>query len=187
VDAGGAFVAPLARRTVPAGASTAGALVDHDPALGGLDATRSFASIFGVDLTTWQRQPAVRRIVCRLDCRAALVDALAASADDALIHIDGDLVLSGPLPLGSAMRPVLIVVSGAVRFDGAIALTGVLHAGGTMQWMGPAGGSVRGALIAQGGYRGDATPDFAYDPAVLDLLRRRAGSFVRVPGSWRDY
>jgi hypothetical protein len=187
VDAGGAILAPQARLTVPAGASTAGVMIDHDAALAALDATRQFASIFGVDNSTWQRQPAVRHIDCRLDCRAALVDAWAASADAALLYIDGDLALTGPLTLGSAARPALIVVSGNVTFDGAIALSGVLHATGTLQWTGVAGGSVRGAVIPQAGYRGDAAPEIAYDAAVLDLLRWRAGSFVRVPGSWRDH
>jgi Tfp pilus assembly protein PilX len=187
VDAGGAIRAPQARLTVPPGAPSAGALVDHDPALTAMDATRLFAALFGLDLATWRDQSAVHRVDCRLDCRTALVDALAASADDALIHVDGDLALSGPLTLGSTARPALIVVTGNVRFDGAVALTGVLHAVGAMQWNGGAGGSIRGALIPRAGYRGDAAPDLVYDPAVLELLRHRAGSFARVPGSWRDH
>lgn len=187
VAAGGAIIAPQARLAVPPGAAVAEALVDHDATLSALDAPRHFAALFGLDRATWQRQSAVHHVDCRVDCRDALVAALAASADAALIHVDGDLALAGPLTLGSAARPALIVVGGDVRLDGAIALTGLLHAAGTMQWDGAGGGSVRGALVPHAGYRGDAAPDLTYDAAVLDLLRHRTGSFARVPGSWRDH
>ncbi|MES2990691.1 MAG: PilX N-terminal domain-containing pilus assembly protein [Pseudomonadota bacterium] len=187
VAAGGAIIAPQARLAVPPGAAVAESLVDHDASLSALDAPRHFAALFGLDRATWQLQAAVHHVDCRVDCRDALVAALAASADAALIHVDGDLALAGPLTLGSAARPALIVVGGDVRLDGAIALTGLLHAAGTMQWNGAAGGSVRGALVPHAGYRGDAAPDLTYDVDVLDLLRHRTGSFARVPGSWRDH
>ncbi len=187
VDAGGAVVAPQARVTVPAGASAATAIVAHDAALAALDGARLFAALFGVDAATWSRQPAVRRVDCRLDCRAELLAADAAGTDDALVHVDGDLALAAPLALGSAARPALIVVTGDVRLDGAVELTGLLHAAGTLHWSGGAGGRMRGAVVAQAGYRGDAAPDLVYDPPVLDRLRHAAGSFVRVPGSWRDH
>jgi Tfp pilus assembly protein PilX len=187
VDAGGAIVAPQARLGAAPGASIADAMIDHDAALSTLDASRLFAALFGVDPPAWRGQSAVRHIDCRVDCRSAVVAALDDAADGALIHVDGDLTLSGPLTLGSTTRPALIVVDGNVGFDGAVALTGLLHATGALAWTGAAGGSVRGALVPQAGYRGDASPDLAYDAAVLDLLRVRAGSFARVPGSWRDH
>jgi hypothetical protein len=181
VDAGGAISAGQARVTTPAGAPKAGALVGQDAALAALAPDRLFAAIFGVDKAHWSSQPAVTRLACATDCSAALVAALAAAADGALFQIDGDLHLVGPLTLGSAQRPVAIVVSGAARMDGAVALTGVLYAG-ALQWTNTAGAAlVRGALISEAGY------ELFYDRAVLERLQRGAGGFARVNGSWRDF
>ncbi len=187
VDAGGPITADQMRLTTPAGASKAGALVGNDGALAALDAERLFAALFGVDKSHWQSQPAVTRIDCAGDCSAALVAAIEAAPDGVLIQVDGDLSLAGPLTLGSAQRPVAIVVAGAARLDGAIALTGLLYAG-ALQWTNTVGGAyVRGALVSEAGYQGNGTPELFYDSAVLDLLTHRAGSFARVNGSWRDF
>jgi hypothetical protein len=80
------------------------------------------------------------------------------------------------------------VVDGAVQLRGAVTLHGVLYAG-SVRWDGPAasGALLRGALISESSYQGDATPDLVYDPAILALLRSRSGTFARVSGSWRDF
>jgi hypothetical protein len=46
---------------------------------------------------------------------------------------------------------------------------------------------VRGALVSETSYQGDATPDLVYDPAILAALRSRSGMFARISGSWRDF
>lgn len=187
VSAGGEVVAPVARITVPAGASVEGAVAARDPALAGLDAARFFSAAFGLDKRAWRQQPAVIRVDCPLDCSAAMSAAIGAAPDDALIHVAGDLRLQGPLDVGSASHPVVIVVEGTAQFDGSITLTGVLHAL-ALQWNGNAlGAGIRGALLLEGDYRGDAAPDLVYDLGVLDRLRSHAGSFARIPGSWRDF
>lgn len=187
VDAGGTINAGQARLTTPAGAPKAGALVGNDSALAALDPQRLFAAYFGVDKTHWQGQPAVTRLSCTADCGAALAAAIAAAPDTALIQVDGDLTLAGPLTLGSAQRPVAIVAGGAARLDGAVAITGLLYAG-ALQWTNTAGGAfVRGALVSEAGYQGNGAPELFYDSDVLDLLKQRAGSFARVNGSWRDF
>jgi hypothetical protein len=67
----------------------------------------------------------------------------------------------------------------------AVSLHGVLYANG-LSWTAPAA-TVRGALISEGSAAGDASLDLSRDAAVLDTLRTRDGSFVRLPGSWRDF
>lgn len=187
IIAGDEVIAPAARISVPAGASIEGAVMARDPALAGLDASRFFSAAFGLDKRAWRQQPAVIRVDCPFDCSAAMGAAISAAPDDALIHVDGDLHLQGPLDLGSASHPVVIVAKGTAHFDGAIALTGVLHAA-ALQWNGNAlGAGIRGALLLEGEYRGDAAPDLVYDARVLERLRTHAGSFARIPGSWRDF
>lgn len=188
VDAGAAITAPLARLTPPAGAPTTGLLVDNDAALAALSADRFFARFFGVDAAAWASQPAVTRLGCAgADCAGGLGAALAAATEGALVHVDGDLALSGPLTLGSVERPVIIVVSGAARLDGAVALHGVLYAGSVRWDQAGSGAFVRGAVLSEAGYEGDGTPELFYDAAVLDTLTHATGSFARVNGSWRDF
>lgn len=187
IHAGGAIAASQARVTVPAGAPKAGALVGNDGALAGLSPERLFASVFGVDKAGWKNQPVVTRIDCSGDCSRALTAAIAAAADNALIWVDGDLTLTGPLALGSVHHPVVIVVSGAARLDGAVALNGVLYSA-ALSWNDTSGGAfLRGAALSESGYQGNGAPEFFYDTSVLTALQGNAGSFARVSGSWRDF
>lgn len=187
VDAGGAINAPLARLTPPAGAPKTGLLVGDDAALAALAPDRFFASYFGIDKAAWQRQPAATRVRCTTDCAAVIGAAIADAADGALIHVDGDLALAGPLALGSAQRPVAIVVSGAARLDGAITLTGALYAAALVWDHADSAGMLRGALVSEAGYQGNGAPELVYDRAVLEALQTTTGSFARVNGSWRDF
>ncbi len=187
VNAGGAIDAAAAHLTPPAGAPQSGLLIGNDAALAARPAERLFASHFGIDKAAWQAQPAVSRIHCTVDCGAVLGAALAATADVALIHVDGDLVLAGPLTLGSAQRPVAIVVTGAAQFEGAVGLHGLLYAG-SIRWNNTAGDAfVRGALLSEADYAGNGAPELFYDALALDALKHTAGSFARVNGSWRDF
>ena len=52
-------------------------------------------------------------------------------------------------------------------------------------WVGA--GSNRAAVAIDWDKNSTATPALVYNPAVLKALRVSTGSFVRVPGSWRDF
>jgi PilX N-terminal len=187
LHAGGAIAASHALLTAPAGAPLAGTMVGNDAALASLSTDRFFASYFGLDKAAWKNQPAVARITCSGDCGSALAAAIDHAADTALIWVDGDLDLAGPITLGSLQHPVVIVASGAARLRGAIALHGVIYAA-ALQWDGTSGGAfVRGAALSETGYQGSGTPEFFYDTDVLNTLKGNSGSFARVSGSWRDF
>ena len=68
-----------------------------------------FAAFFGIDKPTWQNQSVVARITCGVECGRAIGEAIAAGS--ALIQVEGDLTLTGPLTLGTAAHPVVIVAS----------------------------------------------------------------------------
>jgi len=127
-------------------------------------------------------------VSCSGDCAAALAQAIGSTPTHRLIWIDGDLQVVGPIVLGSAQRPVVIVAGGAVQFHGAVTMHGVLHAA-SLQWSDGAVGTatLRGAAIVEGDYTGNGEPDFVYDAAVLAALKTGTGSFARVAGSWRDF
>ena len=187
VRAGGEISASRVRLTPPPGSSTTGMLQGHDVALAGLSPQQLFVATFGLDKARWRDQASVIRLTCSADCTAAVAAAVAQAPDDALVWVEGDLALHGPVVLGSLQHPVALVVSGAAQLDGAVAVTGALYAA-SLSWSHTdgTGAALRGAAIVEGGYRGDGAPVLVYDPNVLDALARHAGSYARVSGSWRE-
>lgn len=186
--AGGAIALPAARLITLPGHDAAASLSALDPALAGLDAERLLTRVLGVDRARWQRLPGVRSIDCSIDCAATLAAATAPDAGAVLLRITGDLLLDGPLTLGTPERPLLVVVEGQIRLRGGVTLHGVL-VGLAAVWdtIGSADALVRGAVVALGDVRGSGTPTFVHDAAVLKRLQTGAGQFVRVAGSWRDF
>ncbi len=188
LHAGGPVLASHARITTVPGGSSPLALVAHDDLLAGLSGEQLFASLFGLDKASWAAQPAVRRVVCGGDCGAALTAAVSAAAGPALLFVDGDLAVNGPLTLGTPADPVILVSTGRADLRGELRLHGVLYAADLAWQHTPASGAwLRGAFVSESDYRGDATPDLVYDAPVLRALQQDSGSFVRVPGSWRDF
>ena len=188
VQAGGAITAAQARLTAPAGSPPSTLLLGNDTALAGLTPDRFFASYFGLDKATWRDLPVAIKVDCRAPCAAALQAAIAAAPGNAMVWVDGDLALTGPLTLGSDQAPVVIVVTGSAQFDGAVVVNGLLYAG-SLSWdntSGP-GALLRGALITEAGYQGNGAPDLVYDTQVLAALKGTSGTFARVSGSWRDF
>jgi len=154
---------------------------------------RAFASIFGAWPTAYRLQPGAVRVDCpAAGCRAA-VAAAAALNPDRVIWIPGDLTLESAGDIGSAPTPadptvpgpVTLVVNGRVNFAAAgIRIFGLVYAT-SGDWIGS--GEIRGAAFVAGDLAATAEPIVALDGPTLDALRMRSGSFVRVPGSWRDF
>lgn len=188
IHAGGTIDASHAHLTGPAGASTATATAANDTALVHLSPAQFFASYFGIDKGGWTHQPVVRRLRCSGDCTAALLSAIASDGAASLIHVSGDLRITGPATLGSAEQPVVIVASGSAQLEGAVGVNGLIYAD-TVTWSHTAGpgAAVHGALLSEGDYQGDGVPEIVYDADVLARLKGNAGTFTRVNGSWRDF
>jgi hypothetical protein len=147
-----------------------------------------FVSLFGVAKATWRDLPMVQHLSCTGSCTTELLGTIAQATGPAQVWVDGDLTLDGPIELGSTERPVVVVVSGQLQLRGDVQLHGMLHARAAA-WSQPAtsAAALQGALVTETDYTGDAAGTFVYDARVLDTLRQAAGSFVRVPGSWRDF
>ena len=190
LHAGGAVRAGAARLDGPAGVPASDVVVAGDARLAMQTADKFFTGMFGLDPATWSQLPVVRHVACPSigDCNDALRAALAVDRGQPIVRVDGDLTLGGPLEIGTTARPALVVARGAVRLHGAVQVVGLLH-GASLDWRAEPGGEglVRGALTCEGDYRGDAAPDLVYDTAALIGLRGWSGSFVRLPGSWKDF
>lgn len=192
IHAGAQIAAPLARISAPAGAARSDALVDGDTALAALSPERLFATFFGIDKLGWKNQPVVRRVVCGTDCAAALATAIEVGVVNPMLWVSptagGVARIDGPATLGTAERPVVIVVDGPLHLSGAVRVHGVIYSA-ALRWtdMAGPGALLRGAALAEGGYDGDAAADLVYDAALLATLKSATGSFARINGSWRDY
>ena len=186
LHAGGRIAASALRIDVPPGGSRGGALVAGDALLHALSADRFFARYFGIGAAAWAAQPAARRVACADDCSRSLAQAAAAGAR--LLAIDGDATISGPLALGSADDPIVLVATGALHLSGDVAIHGVVHAA-TLDWSDAVTGAafVRGATLVGGDVGGNAGADLRRDADVLTRLTAASGSFVRVDGSWKDF
>jgi PilX N-terminal len=143
---------------------------------------RVFASFTGVWPDTYRLQPAAVRLDCPLGgCRQTLAD-LAAAHPGRVLWVNGDLVLESDGDIGNAAEPLTLFVAGQVNATAAARIFGFVYARGG--WTG--GGTVRGALFSEATLTAAAAPTVIYDGALLETIRRRSGSFVRLPGGWRD-
>ena len=155
-----------------------------------------FAATFGLSPASYRRKQDVVELDCTSRCDASDV------RDAAALHPGRTLWLKGPGPgggldfddntaLGSATNPITLIVEGQVlasatapRFFGV--LYGALDGISTVS-LGSGAGEWRGALLSAGDVTSTGAATVAFDKPLLDGLRFRQGSFVRVPGSWRDY
>lgn len=188
LQAGGRLEAPNARISAAAGGVSALAVIEHDLGLSGVNEARFFSRLFGTDAATWGAQPMTQKLVCKDNCNAALLDAFAATSGPVQLWVEGDFRLTAPLTVGSAARPVLLLVNGTATMHGAVQFHGMLHAA-RVQWNddGRGTGRVTGAVTSASDYSGSGAPDLVFDAAALRLLQTNSGSYTRIAGSWKDF
>jgi hypothetical protein len=102
--------------------------------------------------------------------------------------INGAAALSSNVTLGSTADPMLIVVNGTLNVTGPMQINGLLYSRGNISWTNTSAqlSLLTGGLIGEGTLDSFGLVDLAYDAGVMDVLSNKTGSFVRVPGSWRD-
>lgn len=169
------------------GAPSDSAKVTEDTGLASLTAVRLFVSSFAIWPDLWRDQPAVRRLDCTSGCDGDDVRDAIALYPGHVVWVDGDIALDGGAPIGSATQPVLLVVDGDLTsIDAGTTFHGLIHVR-TASWEPTGSGSVRGAVVAENAMGGSPAFDVVFDADVLQRLRWQTGSFVRVPGGWRDF
>ncbi len=179
--------------TLPGSPAEQARLAD-DPSLPA-DADRFFSSFFNMWPATHAQQPAAIDLDCAVDdCSAGALRTLATLQPGRIVWIRGDVDLDSAGDIGSATSPVVWVVEGDLTVSAAVDLYGVVYvrtppAPAAADWASSWSGSalIRGALVTERGVELTGTGTVVFDRAVIDRLRRTSGSFVRVPGGWRDY
>ena len=145
---------------------------------------RMFAAVFNLRPQAFRDQQAALEFTC--PCSAAAVQAAALLNPGRPIWVAGDLT-GVATDIGSPTEPVLLVINGNLQFTVTGAnIYGLVYAR-TNDWDTRGPGQIIGASVAEGRISGNATTTFAFDPTVMQRLRWNTGSFVRVPGSWKDF
>lgn len=187
INAGMGIDADRARITTSPGTPPSTTLVGNDASLRNSTESQMFQTFFGVPKETWRDTVADAKLTC--PCTETDVAAvLAPPYNKRKLWLQGDLVMNSNATLGSVPLPFIMIVDGTIEMRGDLAVYGVLYATG-VSWNNTGGGNALlvGAAISEGNYTGNGTPDYFYDPRVISNLTDIPGTFVRVPGSWRDF
>ena len=154
----------------------------------GPNGERWFGSLFGIQAAVYSTQPASLILNCSSPCNANTVREVAARNPGRILWAEGDVNLNGGAALGSAAEPVILIVEGDLETSN-IQINGLVY-GRKTNWSFKDTGtntSLRGAVIAENNLVLSGTVELIRDADILDQLRWRHGSFVRVPGGWSDY
>lgn len=199
LQSGGAISgAAMVLRSSP-GTPAAASTVVNDPALALPAATpysaadRMFATVFKSRPGTFQNQQGIVQLACALSgCTASEVRTAVSLNPGRPLWLTGSLIVDSAGDIGSATEPVLMVVNGDIQHTSNAPIFGLAYvrmAGAATSWIVSGSGQITGAVVTDGGLTSTvaAGPTVVYDPDVLNLVRFNVGSFVRVPGSWRDF
>lgn len=156
------------------------------------DTERRFASFFGMRPQTYRRQPGLATLDCSAGCTATAVNTAMTRNPGRAIWVTGS---AGTLTLdsnvGSSTAPAMLIVEGDIAISNGVTFRGLIY-GRKSNWTWSTSGSasVIGAVVAEDNLLvsgASSTTTITYDPSTLTALRVRVGTFVRVPGSWRDF
>jgi hypothetical protein len=175
------------------GTPNAAALLQNDahlparPEVGATNPDRLFPSIFNMWPESYRRQPAAVPLACGdAACTTSAVRAAAALNPGRVLWLSAGLTLNSTDSIGSATEPVVLVVNGNLSASAASTIYGLVYVR-TADWTMEGNTRVQGAVIAEGNVGGTGASEFVFDAALLRQLHAANGSFVRVPGSWKDF
>jgi hypothetical protein len=124
-------------------------------------------------------------------CSGAAVAAALSMNPGRVVWVDGDLNLESNV--GSTAEPALLIVNGNLNFSANVTLTGLVYVRNPIWAPSYAGGQIVGAVIVEGevangsGAGASGTPTITYNADALRYARLSRGSFVAVPGGWKDF
>jgi hypothetical protein len=166
-------------------------VLKNDPQIGATtlpEPDRLFSATFATQPAVYRAQPGAVVLDCSGGCIGDAVRDAAARNPGRVLWIEGDIALDGGTDIGSPDQPLMMVVDGSASIETEV--FGVLYvrenAAGD-PWDATGAGQLTGALIVEGDMEGDAIFTVLRDLDVLNAIQRNSGSFVRVPGSWRDF
>jgi Tfp pilus assembly protein PilX len=182
------------------GVSPANSTVAADATLtpvaqGGFSANdRRFALFFGMRPDTYVRQPGLPTIDCTAGCSAAAINTTLLRNPGRPIWLQGAGTVTIDTSVGSSATPALLIVDGDLVFSSSATVTGMIYQrdldNSGSSWSLSGNTAVQGAVVVEGNLTITGTSAglaVNYNPALLRQLRVSYGTYVRVPGGWRDF
>lgn len=149
-----------------------------------------FSVVFGVRPVTFARQMGAVQLDCSVTCDAAAVNTALGTARSRVVVLSGvgGLTLNDPADIiGSNADPVVLAIEGPLTINvaatSAARVTGLVYAGSAVL----NSGEVHGALVSASTVTANGNTKIVYDRAALTRVRLTSGTYVRIPGSWRDH
>jgi Tfp pilus assembly protein PilX len=183
----GGTVNPTGLTTLGPPPST-GHVVENDPGLSDplLTPERMFAASFGVWPSTYVEQPGAVKVDCSGTCDSAVVRSAVDANPGRVLVLQGDVLLDGGASIGTANDPVVLMATGNFGFSSSTDVYGLVYSRAST-WATSGSGNIFGALVAEGSIGGTGGFSVGYSKEILDRARWSTGSFVLVPGSWKDF
>ncbi|MEO6662527.1 MAG: PilX N-terminal domain-containing pilus assembly protein [Rubrivivax sp.] len=188
-----AMVSPVLQGPAGTPASATASFNDSNLASPDLDSDSCeqclFTSVFGIRRAAYRDQPAVIRLDCSTACTAATLNPVIASNPGRPIYLEGSGIGAGLSlssasdTLGSAAAPVVLVIEGGLSMSGGASIFGFVYA--ERASLSP--GRIEGALVSASTVTGSDAAAVTYDRTAILRLMHTSGSFLVVPGSWRDF
>lgn len=149
-----------------------------------LDPAKLFRMYFGMSPTRYQGQPNVRVVPCAGNCQGAITSGIDAGSD--VLWFNSDVDLNANEVIGKASAPAMVFVNGNLTVTGPLQFFGFIYVTGNVTWTNGSGmpSTLQGALVTAGRFTASGKVDIAYDAAMLNLLNKQRGAFVRIPGGW---
>lgn len=194
INAGGAATTTgLGLHTVGGSPGGASSVVDNDLTLQFADfpsAERGdamFVATFGMARETYRDQPGAVILGCATNCTSAEIQGAIAQNPGRILWAPGNVNFDAAGNIGSPTEPVAIIAVGNIQFSAAAVVHGLVYSQAATWATAGTAGSVLGAAVGEGDIGGNGAMTISYDASLLEMLRHRTGSFVIVPGTWKDF
>jgi len=169
VDAGG---------TVDPNAVASGTIIASDSSLSSLTGDQLFTNIFGVSKATKQSQSTYY-------ASAGMVPWATVSGS---IWVNGNVSLAGNTTSGSVASPVTVIVNGTFSLAGNATINGIVYSTGDASMTG--NGTVNGLMVSEGNMNFAGNGALNFNTSIVNNLVNNGsilGSYVIIPGSWKDF
>jgi Tfp pilus assembly protein PilX len=165
-----------------------GIVVENDPGLADplFTSERMFAAIFGVWPSTYVEQPGAVKVNCAGTCDSTMVRNAVDANPGRVLVLQGNVLLNGGSSIGTATDPVVLMTTGNFGFSSSTDVYGLVYSRAPT-WATSGSGNIYGAMVAEGAIGGSGSFAVGFQPDILNRARWSTGSFVMVPGSWKDF
>ncbi len=124
--------------------------------------------------------------------RASIINCTNCSASNftgmegGITWIEGDVRITGNGTIGTADKPILIIVNGNLTMAGNNTYNGLIYAIGDHEIEGGTS-NINGAVLVEESFSTTGALCINYNPAILNNVGKAVGPIGKVAGGWRDF